>query len=326
MSTSLKKQADQMLEIFLRINKQFRWQHSLSNHFAALTYMQKNKEFDKENIENVIKVIKKNTGMFSCYRGNSMFILAMLLCSEFSNPEEKFMKMLEYDKKLRGAGFKNNQYLTIANYTLLLTCEDNLIDNRISKAYDIYRKMKENHPWLTSGDDYPLCILMAGFDRSVDTIEEYYTKLNQEGFSKGNGLQLLSHILSFSSENIDVTVKRCKELYDKLKENKLKIFSNYYAALGLIALLEDNNGIIAEELIELSKYINSLKKYKWLGKGMNVLLASAIVSEKYIKERIEHNSLIDTTVNISIETLIAAQTSAAIAGMTASFAAVSAAN
>lgn len=326
MSIPLKEKADQMLEMFLTINEEFRWQHNLSKHFAALIYMQKKKEFDKGRIDNVIKVIKENTGMFSCYRGNPMFILAMLLCSEFNNPEEKFMKMLEYDKKLRKAGFKNSQYLAIANYTLLLTCEDSLIDSRITKAYEIYREMRKNHPWLTSGDDYPLSILIAGFDRSVNTIEEYYTKLNQEGFSKGNGLQLLSHILSFSNEEVEVTVKRCKRLYDKLRENRLKIYSNYYAALGLISLLEDNNGIVAGDLIELSRYLNSLKKYKWLGKGMNVLLASAMVSEKYIKEKEKTNSLIDTTINISIETLIAAQTSALIAGMTASVAVSSSAN
>ena len=204
-----------------------------------------------------------------------------------------------------------------------MTREENLIDYRVKKAFEIYSEMKKNHPWITSGDDYALSILLAGFNKSVNDIEKYYISLNKEGFSKGNGLQLLSHILSFSNSNIETITKKCRNLYTKLKENKLKVGSDYYASLGLISLLDDNSGVASQDLIEVAQYINGLKKYKWLGKGMNVLLASAIVSNEYISER-KQNNLIDTTISISIEALIAAQTSALIAATVASSAAVSA--
>ena len=183
--------------------------------------------------------------------------------------------------------------------------------------------MKNNHPWITSGDDYPLTILLAGFNNSIETIEEYYQGLNRLGFSKGNGLQLLSHILSFSSENKEIVIERCKHVYEKLKENKLKLYPSFYSSLGLIALLSGDNDEVIKELIDVAIYINSLKKYKWLGKGMNVLLASAIISNDYISKQREQNNLIETTIGLSIETLIAAQTSAVIAGVTAASVAAS---
>ncbi len=321
MKNILKTKADKMFDLYLQIEKQFKWEHNLSNHFAALTYIQKEKEFDKDKIKSVINYIKENTGVFSNYRSNAMYILAMLLCSEYDNPKEKFSTMMIYDKKLKEAGFKSNTYLPIANYALLLTCEENLIDYRVKKAFEIYSEMKKNHPWITSGDDYALSILLAGFNKSVNDIEKYYMSLNNVGFSKGNGLQLLSHILSFSDSNIEIVTRKCRDLYIKLKENKLKIGSDYYASLGLISLLDDDSGTAASDLIELAKYINGLKKYKWLGKGMNVLIASAMVSSEYINER-KQNNLIDTTISISIEALIAAQTSAMIAAATASYIAV----
>lgn len=319
----LKARVDGMLDLYLKIEKQFRWEHNLSKHFAALIYTQKNKEFQKEKIRNMIRIIKENTGVFSPYRGNPTFILAMLLCSQYDDPKEKFLKMLEYDKKLRNEGYKNSTYLPIANYALLITCEEDEVENRVKRAYDIYRDMKNNHPWLTSGDDYPLTILLAGFNNSIDIIEEYYKGLNKLGFSKGNGLQLLSQILSFSGEDKEVVIRRCKNVYEKLKENKLKLYPSFYSSLGLISLLSGDNDKVIEELIEVAKYINGLKKYKWLGKGMNVLLASAIVSNEYISKKTEQNNLIETTIGISIETLIAAQTSAVIAGITASSVAAS---
>lgn len=321
MKEELRVKVDNMLELYLKIEKQFKWEHNLSKHFAALTYTQKNKEFDKEKIDITMKFIKSKTGVFSCYRGTSTFIIAMLLCSQYENPEEKFSEMMEYHDKLRRAGFKSSMYLPIANYALLITNEDNFVDSRVSQAYELYCDMKKNHPWLTSGDDYALSILLSRYNKSVNTIEEYYKSLNKLGFSKGNGLQLLSHILSFSNEEVNVITARCKKVYNKLKENKLKIYSDFYASLGLIALL-DGDGNITDDLVKVAQYLNKQKKYKWLGKGMNVLIASAIVSEEYIN----NNELIQTTLSISIEALIAAQTSAAIAAITASTAAASAAN
>lgn len=323
MKNSLKIKVDNMAELYLKIEKQFKWEHNLSKHFAALTYTQKNKEFDKEKIDTMIKFIKSKTGIFSCYRGTATFITSMLLCSQYENPEGKFSEMMEYHDKLIEAGFKSNMYLPIANYALLITSEDNLISNRINQAYELYCDMKKNHPWLTSGDDYALSILLSRYNKTVNTIEEYYQSLNKLGFSKSNGLQLLSHILSFSNEEVSTITQRCKKVYDKLKENKLKIYSDFYASLGLIALL-DKNGNITEDLVQVAEYLNKLKKYKWLGKGVNVLLASAIVCDEYINTN--NNELIQTTLSISIEALIAAQTSASIAAITASTAAASAAN
>lgn len=324
MNESLKIKVDNMLEMYLKIEKQFKWEHNLSKHFAALTYTQKNKKFDKEKIDKLMKFIKSKTGVFSCYRGTSTFIIAMLLCSQYEDPEDKFSEMMEYHDELRKAGFKSSMYLPIANYALLITNEDSFVDSRVSQAYELYCDMKKNHPWLTSGDDYALSILLSRYNKSVKTIEEYYKSLNESGFSKGNGLQLLSHILSFSNEDVDVITGRCKKVYDKLKKNKLKIYSDFYASLGLIALL-DGDGTITDDLVQVAQYLNKLKKYKWLGKGMNVLLASALVSEEYInKNENNNNELIQTTLSISIEALIAAQTSATIAAVTASTAAAAA--
>lgn len=330
MKSELKNKVNHMLEVYMKISKDYKWENNLSQHFAALTYILKNKEFEKENIEDMKIVIKENTGVFSNYRGNTMFILSMLLCSEYDNPKEKFIKMMEYDRKLKEEGFKNNMYLPIANYALVLTCEEDSIDTRIKKAYEIYCEMKKNHPWLTSADDYPLCVLLAGSEKTIDTniknIEECYKYLNEEGFSKGNGLQFLSHILSFGDETNSSKVKRCMKIFDSLKENKLRIYSSYYAALGLITLISNDNSDAIQDLIDVAQYLNGLKKYKWLGKGMNILIASAIVSNEYIKDKLNEKDLLTTTLGITVEALIAAQTAAMVAGVTASTAAISSAS
>ncbi|NBI29525.1 DUF4003 family protein [Chengkuizengella marina] len=329
MEQSLKTKVDEMLELYFTIEKDFRWENNLSLHFAALTYTQKHIKYEKNRIKNTNDYIKNQTRLFSSFRSN-MFMISMLLCSEFDDPESQFLKLLTYEKWFKEAGFKNSEYMPITCYALLLSCEESMMEERIRKSLEIFKEIKKYHPWITSGDDYPLCVMLANSEspteKSIQNIIEIYRALNEHGFRKGNGLQLLSHILSFSYENIQIKSERCKSIFDQLKKNKLKIDSQYYAALGLITLLDDDQHEVVTNLIEVANYLKRLKKYKWLGRGMNVLLASVIVSKQYIENKTEQNKLIDTTLSVSIEALIAAQTAAAVSAIVATSVAASTIN
>lgn len=317
MEELVKVKLDRLIELFQQVSMQYKWEQSLTNHFTALTYTLNKKDFDKEKIENVRRHMKKTTGIFSYYRGTSKIILSSLLACQYDNPSQEFDKMLNYDIRMKEAGFKNSMYLPIANYALLATCTEEWVDARINKAIGIYKEMKNNHPWLTSGDDYPLSILLADSDMSINNIienmEECYKLLNENGFGKNNGLQFLSHILGFRQEENKVKVLRCKEIFDKLKENKMKVYSGGYAVIGFLAILgEDGYGAV-EQVIEIVRTLQSTKKYKWLTKETHLFTAAALVSDVYIENMKQQKELIQTTIGISIEALIAAQTAAAIA-------------
>jgi hypothetical protein len=159
----------------------------------------------------------------------------------------------------------------------------------------------------------------------VDELESYYRALSEVGFAKSNGLQTLSHILAFSTMNMRDMIDRCSHLFQVMKENKLKVTTEYYPAIGLVALLDMDEKVLGEDFVEVATWLKGLKKYKWLGKGMNILLASGIISDYYIQSAKE-NGLITTTLSVSIETIIAAQTAAMIASITAASAAASSAS
>ncbi|MBU3191633.1 DUF4003 domain-containing protein [Clostridium bowmanii] len=309
MQQLVEEKLDRLIDIFQQVSTQYKWEGSLTNHFAALTYTLNNIAFDKEKIEDVRKHIKDTTGAFSNYRGTSKIILSSLLASQYDNPKCEFDKMLNYDKKMKEAGFKNNMYLPIANYALLATCGEEGAAARIEKAKEIYTEMKNNHPWLTGGDDYPLAILLANSNDSVNSIvenmEECYNLLNENGFGKNNGLQLLSHILGFRKEDNKSKVLRCKEIFDKLKENKMKVYSTGYAIIGFLSILGDNGYEAVDQVIEVVKILKSTKKYKWLSKENHLYTAAALVSDVYIENIKDQKDLIQTTIGISIEALIA---------------------
>jgi hypothetical protein len=317
---------ERLMNNFLILEKPFMWEHNLLIHLVALSYTMSKKNVDVDQIKGMKKYIKTRSGAFSPYRGMMNFTVAGLLCAQYDNPEDIFDQMYRRQPLLKEAGFKQSSYLCTVSYALekTLTTNDQAVQ-RIDKAMDIYKDMKANHPFLTSGDDYALAILLSTSDHDVDALESYYRALSEVGFTKSNGLQTLSHILAFSTINMRDMVDRCSYLFQVMKENKLKVTTEYYPAIGLVALLDMDEKVLGDDFVEVATWLKSLKKYKWLGKGMNILLASGIISDYYIQSAKE-NGLITTTLSVSIETIIAAQTAAMIASITAATAAASSAS
>jgi len=305
------------------LKREFKWETDLGKHLVALNYVVHDRPLNTENIKSFSKVIKGKTGMFSPFRGTMQFAISGLLTSEYDQPEIQLVKMLEQEDTLKNVGFKQATYLPTALYALA-RCESDMSSNQlVERAKVIYDEMKRNHPFLTSGDDYALAILLANTSRNPEILERYYNALNSEGFSKTNGLQMLSHILSFNDKDVLTTVKRCVEIRDILKKNKLNVSSEYYPAIGLMALLEDEDGEILHDLVEASNYLKGQKGYKWLGKGMNVMIVAALIASEYVKDIEE--GVMTTTLQVSVQSIIAAQQAAMIAavGTTAAVAASS---
>jgi hypothetical protein len=317
MEELIKIKLNRLIVLFQEVSSGYKWEGSLTNHFTALTYTLNNRSFDKEQIQDVRSHMKKTTGIFSNYRGISKIIVSALLAGKYDNPKQEFDKILSYDKRMKQAGFKNNMYLPIASYALLASCNEEAVSTRIDKALDIYSEMKKNHFWLTGGDDYPLSILLSNSDASVNSIienmEECYNLLTENGFHKNNGLQFLSHILGFRKEDNKTKVLRCKEIFDRLKDNNMKVYSSGYGVIGFLAILGDEGYEAVDQVIEVVKVLKSTKKYKWLTKETHLYTAAALVSDVYIENMKNQKELIQTAIGISIEALIAAQTVAIIA-------------
>jgi hypothetical protein len=306
------------------MSKNYRWRaNDISVRFGAFLFCLKDKPFDETYFEEVIKYIKDNTGVFSSHRSKA-FSLAPLLITRFDDAKQAFDQLLDYESLMRDAGFKNSPYLSIAAYALMLTSPPKQVQMRITKALNIYQQMKENHFWLTSKDDYPVAVLLADMKGDLDQIERKieacYQQLNQAGFRKGNGLQFLSHLLTFSPQPTESKVKKCNEIADYLKQRHAGISSNYYGVIGFLALLGNDVAKALPEVVNAVNYLKKQKGFKWFNKELNILIVASLVSNKYLEDK-KHQQMITTTMGVSIETMIAAQTAALIAATSAATAA-----
>ncbi len=319
---NLHTKIEQFVETLTILKKHYKWSMGdLSLRFVALIYTLNNKVFHKEEYDEIVRYIKNNSKWFSYYRGHQKVSTAALLITKFAEPQQAFTNLLEYEQKLKAGGFKNSPYLSIAAYALLLTCASKNVDERVQKAMELYTEMKKNHFWLTSSDDYPIAVLLAESDKQKDLliseIENNYDMLHKEGFSRSNGLQFLSHLLTFVPIDAHKKAQQTRHIYDQLKREKLRVSSQYYGILGYLSLLGEFSEQAIGEVIEVVGYLRSSKGFKWAGKDINLLVATALVANGHIEKLSHSNKLLETSIGISIEAMIAAQTAVIIAASTA---------
>jgi len=311
MNTDHTKIADQMLDNFTTLKSPFKWQHDVTRWLVALAYATSDKRLDVDEIKDVMQYIKKNTGMFSPFKGETLFPISSLLTINSEQPQQEFKSMKDNYDVMKSVGFKQTTHFPIALYTLNMAYKGNDPEGYLEQTMEIYKEMRSNHPFLTGGDDYALAILLTNEQGKLDKIEENYKALKDSGFSVSNGLQMMSHILTLSDEPTKVLVSRCQEIMDQLKTNKLKVYSDYYSAIAITALIGSNT--YTDDLIELAKYIKGQKQAKWLSKGLVVMLASAIVSYAATEET-DQNQIM-ATLSVSIQAVVAAQQAAMIAAV-----------
>lgn len=324
METKHVRKIEQMIEAFNQVTADFKWEHQEFRFLIALTYAVNNRMMNTEKIKTINQYIKDSTKLFSPFRGMLQFPLSGFLCATQESPERMVDKMLSLEPYLKQVGFKNATYLPMSCYTMATTYEGDDIEGYLEKAHDIYKQMRSDHPFLTSGDDYGMAILLASRENKSEMVEDYYHGLDKNGFDKTNGLQMLSHIMALSDLSVEESIRRCSEIKVTLKGNGLRINPMYYAVIGILALTYDQ--INMDEVIEVAKHLKTIKKYKWAGKDMRVLMAALVVASDSIETLRSEMGNEMTGIGLTIQSVILAQQAAMMAAVSASVAASTAAS
>lgn len=310
-----KENMERYTRIFSELKERLRWKVSDQSLLMMVSslYITNNRSFDIERFNDVAEHIKNNSGLFSPLRSQSRFTFAAMLDTRFDNPKEMFPHfMAAYDELVAG-GFNRNIFTYIAAM-LLTTTDANDLGSLSERARSIYKKMREEHLFLTSHSDYPLAVTLAQNDRPADElifhIEDLYSKLSQNGFRKGNDLQSMSHILSLHEHSsADDLVVKSTEIFDRMKKEGIKPKSMFYPQIALLTFIEKEMNTLTE-IKEIWEQLNAEKPFKWK-KDINFMMAVSFV----VSDKIEDSSLLQTNLSTTIETLIQAQQAASIAAI-----------
>lgn len=307
------------------------WQMGLLQHSCALSLAVKNKYIDYTKIEESIKIIKQNTGIFSIFRGHNLFYTATLLSTKV-DVNESFQEILEIHKKLKEKKFWNDEYLPFVA-TIIYENKDKIdLDTCIDKMKYTYDFMKKHHPFLTSSDDYCRIALIAihskDLDKDLEYIEKSYEILSYNGFTKSNNLQALSHIMCFNKEKNEESLKRPIKIKNLLKEHDCNVDGYGYSIIGGLSLLDCDEEKLIKDIKAVSDKLKEVKGFgNWrLGKSNRNMISAAIVASSYADYLQEESNVDAISKNVFLDIVIAIEIACTVAMMSSVVATTSSVN
>lgn len=131
----------------------------------------------------------------------------------------------------------------------------------------------------------------------------------------------MSHILSLKKDvREEILVANCTNIWNLLKQEKVKVKQMHYPAIGLLALLEDGEKEI-HSIKALIEKLQGEKLFRW-HTDANILIAIQL----FVSQKGEESNVNNTGLQTMIEVLVQAQQAAMMATIAASSAATSSAS
>ena len=320
MRSSLSNLCNSFIESRDTIKETFFWGSSYIYPVAAAVFVDKRVTADRERLEMCGDILKENTGLFSNFR-NYVKLPMISMMAVSSDPEDKLKKALAVYELLK-RHFFSSTYLPLASMTISDYIEPDHYEAVARRTRRIYDLMKQEHPFLTSGEDSVFAALLALSNASDEQIvlntEQCFDILKPQFFSS-NAVQSLSHVLALCEGDAEMKCGRAMDLFYKLKDQGYKYGTGYeLATLGVLAMLPADLDTIANDIVEVAEFLADQRGYGILGmtKRQRLMHAGLIVTSDYLDQ---NTSMQAAAVSSTISLIIAQQTAmcAAIAASTA---------
>jgi len=226
---------------------------------CAGIFLAAGKRPDIGRIDECKKLLKSKTGVFSNFRGmDEILIRCKMALSDdpalyFENLEKAYQRIKTF--------FSGEQTVLAA---MILAEQGATSEGLEEKTKQIYKEMKEAHPWLTSENDLPFAALMAVSGRDASAVyaeaEEIYSLLKGKLHADRDTLQMLSHILAIRNGRTEDKCEKLCAIAGGLKEAGHSLGSG--SRLAILGILADS-GLPTDALIgHICDADDYLKQYK----------------------------------------------------------------
>lgn len=328
----MEQELEQRCGLFVKnrdiMKENFKWDNSMLYPLCAAIYAEKGLEIDVQKIKMSKEIIKNNTGIFSSFKGIPFLALSVILSLE-ENKERKFDEVLKIYDMLKKE-FHASEYLPLSAFIISNMINESEYDRVIQKSKNIYVKMKNEHPFLTSSEDCGFAVLTAisdiSEDGAINEMEECYEILHKK-FSASNALQTLSHTLALGEEAAEEKCRKTIQIFEKLDEKNCRFGKGMeLAVLGMLSLTTNNIDKAVNDIADINEYLLSCKGFGAFGTGKSqrIMYAALLVAQEYKKQHFE-NEISMAAIN-SITSIIIAQHIAMMAAISAGAAASAAAS
>ena len=263
---------------------------------------------DMNRLAECKKLLKSNAGIFSNFRGSDELLVRCKMA--LSADPELYFENLEREYQRIKTFFSGEQTVLAA---MILAEQGSSVEDLAEKTKQIYKDMKEAHPWLTSENDLPFAALMAVSGRDASSVyaeaEEIYALLGKNLHADKDTRQMLSHILAIRSGSAEEKCDKLCALADGLKAAGHSLGRG--SRLAILGILADSTLPTASLVERISETDDFLKQYKpfhgifGVGKDCRRMFAVQMVHSSVSNEdSLGTSAMVAASVELAIITMI----------------------
>lgn len=289
------------------LSKVFKWEHDYIAIATAAVFTSAGKLAEVEKIKAADAILKKNTSIFSSFRGYSQAVITSKMALN-ENPEGYLTSVMDVYKIINGKKLIESEYKIMAAMTIVDCAKPEDYERVIDKTIEIYQRMRKEHSFLTGSEDIPFAAMLALTDKSVDELivdmEKSFGLLKSNFFSK-DSVQALSHVLTLNDAFPEQKCEKTMQIFEEFKKAKHKYGANYeLATLGTLATIDMTPEQIVNYVIQADETLKKVKGFGniWLGAENRRMLASLIVLSAYgVDSSTASDSIVSTLVTLTIQ-------------------------
>ena len=263
---------------------------------------------DMNRLAECKKLLKSKAGIFSNFRGSDELLVRCKMA--LSADPELYFENLEREYQRIKTFFSGEQTVLAA---MILAEQGSSVEDLAEKTKQIYKDMKEAHPWLTSENDLPFAALMAVSGRDASSVyaeaEEIYALLGKNLHADKDTRQMLSHILAIRSGSAAEKCEKLCALADGLKAAGHSLGRG--SRLAILGILADSTLPTASLVERISETDDFLKQYKpfhgifGVGKDCRRMFAVQMVHSSVSNEdSLGASAMVAASVELAIITMI----------------------
>ena len=317
MKETLEKRCQAFIESRDVLKKTFRMESSYLYPVCANIFCAREVPAEEDTLRRCHELLKSRTGIFSNFRGTARLPVLSLLAAS-GRPEEKLGMMLDNYRLLK-EHFFGSQYLALVAMLLADAPSAAPVGEVVARGRQIYDRMRQEHPFLTSGEDSVFAVLLAQSDKSnewlIADMEDCYQRLKTR-FHSSNDVQAVSHVLALAEGAPIEKAARLIALYDRLRAAGCR-YSPYreLSVLAALSTLPLSPEEAEEDLLAADAFLSAQKGYGiWsVGKKTRLMHAAMLVAGEYAPQPAADAAAMGSTL-----ALIAAQQAAMCAVIAAS--------
>jgi len=256
----------QYLQVLEDLRRRKRWGTDVNTlRFVALTLASTGRSDLTHRLEDTAAELYKLAGWTSPLRSSIRYVIAAMILKHdlavrqihrgIETVREEFRR-----RKMRRGG----THEVLAALLLVLKGKGRAVPaSRIDRLQQILADWKRDHRWLTGSDDYPMAALHATREESVEQvalrIEQIYQALRAARYSRGNQMQLASHLLAIGSSSPRQAAARFDALVKAFKNRKWRIHSSRYDEVAVLTLCSSGPVQLAQKVLRIQARLHGVK-------------------------------------------------------------------